>query len=110
MSDEITMPPAEAKRWAKLAETLLEERLKRWNALHPSGTPVRYHPVIGDPKSRPARTRGEAYLLSGHTPVVFLVGVAGCVALDALVCDVECSECLQSLSQLRKAAQAGGNE
>ncbi len=28
------------------------------------------------------RTRSAAYILSGHTPVVFVEGLAGCVLLD----------------------------
>jgi hypothetical protein len=30
------------------------------------------------------RTRSAAYVLSGHTAVVFVDGVSGCVALDAV--------------------------
>ena len=30
------------------------------------------------------RTRSDAYVLSGHTAVVFITGVSGCVALDAV--------------------------
>jgi hypothetical protein len=55
-----------------------------WNAKHPEGSHVFYHPVIGEPGSMEYQTRGEAFVLSGLTAVVFLIGKAGCVALDAL--------------------------
>jgi hypothetical protein len=55
-----------------------------WNHEHPVGTAVVYHPVIGEPAGRETKTRSEAYVLGDHTAVVFVEGVAGCVALDAL--------------------------
>jgi hypothetical protein len=63
---------------------VLLERCRLWNAAHREGCHVFYHPVIGEPGSMEYQTRGEAFVLSGHTAVVFLIGKAGCVALDAL--------------------------
>ena len=55
-----------------------------WNRAWPVGTRVVYHSVIGEAKGIHTRTRSQAYVLSGHTAVVFVEGVAGCVALDAV--------------------------
>lgn len=57
-----------------------------WNHEHPVGTPVIFHPVIGEQKGRNDKTAGEAYLLGDHTAVVKLEKTPGCVALDA--CEV----------------------
>ena len=63
----------------------LIQRCAAWNAAYPIGTEVEFHPVIGAHAHRKTRTTSEAYVLSGHTAVVALEGVAGCVALDACV-------------------------
>lgn len=55
----------------------------RWNKANPIGTTVKYHPVIGGPKYAITTTKSEAYVLSGHTAVLFVEGISGCVALDA---------------------------
>ena len=52
-----------------------------WNACHAVGIQVHYANVIGDP-TKIYRTRTEAQVLSGHTPVVWLEGKAGCVCLS----------------------------
>ncbi len=72
----------------------LEAECIVWNHKHPIGTPVLYRSVTGYkagetlrwPPPMETKTRSEAYVLSGHTAVVFVEGVAGCVALDA--CEV----------------------
>ena len=61
----------------------LAARCEEWNAAHPVGTQVMYHPVIGAPAFRVRKTRSAAQVLSGHTAVVWLEDEAGCVALDA---------------------------
>ena len=63
----------------------LLQRCRKWNLAHPVGSEVRYHPVINGPEYRLRKTRGEAFVLSGHTACVFLEGESGCVALDACV-------------------------
>lgn len=63
----------------------LEERCRQWNVTHPIGAVVEYHSTIGAYRHIVTRTRGEAYVLSGHTAVCFIEGIPGCVALDALV-------------------------
>lgn len=55
-----------------------------WNAKHPVGTLVDYSSVIGEKPTFQGKTRCVAYVLSGHTPVVFLEGKSGCVALEAV--------------------------
>ena len=65
-----------------------QEELKRqcegWNMANPIGTPVEYHSIIGHPAFRMTRTRTVAQVLSGHTAVVWVDGMAGCVALAAV--------------------------
>ena len=62
----------------------LQRRCDRFNELHPVGAAVRYHPVIGEKKHRETKTRSAARVLSGHSPVVWVEGEAGCVHLDAI--------------------------
>lgn len=62
----------------------LQERCDRFNERFHVGTPVKYHPVIGEVPGRETRTVGPAQVLSGHTAVIWLEGVRGCVALDAV--------------------------
>ncbi len=51
-----------------------------WNVAHAIGTSVRVRRDNGDVTA--TRTRSEAYLLSGHTPVIFLDGISGAYLLD----------------------------
>lgn len=62
----------------------LAERCERFNERYPVGTAMNYHPVIGEQAKVVVRVTSAAYVLSGHTPVCFVEGVSGCVALDAL--------------------------
>ncbi len=55
-----------------------------WNHEHPVGTAVIYHPVIGEKPGRETKTTTAAYVLGGHTAVLFVEGESGCVALDAI--------------------------
>jgi hypothetical protein len=54
-----------------------------WNAKHPIGTEVCFHPVIGRSECRAGKTTSLAWVLSGHTAVVFLSSERGCVAIEA---------------------------
>lgn len=60
----------------------LEQQCRDWNARYPVGTFVEFYPVAGEPDYRTRKTRSEAYVLSGHTAVIFLENESGCVALD----------------------------
>lgn len=58
---------------------------RAWNESHPLGTPVIYHPIIGDNEGRrETETTSDAFVLAGHTVCVFVQGVSGCVALEAI--------------------------
>jgi hypothetical protein len=70
----------------------LERECQEWNEKNPIGTSVQFHPVIGGLGYRVRKTRTEAYVLSGHTAVVFLEGESGCVALDACLVNPTPSE------------------
>ena len=62
---------------------VLEAECIVWNDHYSVGTLVDFHPVIGEPKSRPGHTTTKAQVLGGHTAVVWLDSESGCVALDA---------------------------
>lgn len=51
-----------------------------WNRHHPVGTPCVYTNDLGVETA--SRTRSEAMVLGGHTAVVWIDGVSGCVSLD----------------------------
>ena len=66
-----------------------EKAAAKWNQRFPVGTRVHYWSVLPDARGRGGKakytvTRSEAYVLSGHTAVVFVEGVSGCVALSHL--------------------------
>ena len=66
------------------AERLHQERLQaicdQWNSAHPVGAEV---VVLTDTKGPIfTRTRSEAQVLSGHTPVIWLEGISGCYDLE----------------------------
>ncbi|MFI6228595.1 hypothetical protein ACIBCR_14940 [Micromonospora echinospora] len=52
-----------------------------FNDTHPLRTPVRYWKGVREGDGKTARTRTPAQLLGGHTAVVWLEGVSGCIAL-----------------------------
>ena len=55
-----------------------------WNQRFPVGTPVRYHPIIGDKEFITSKTRSEAWELGHGAPVVKIEGRTGGVALEAI--------------------------
>jgi hypothetical protein len=67
-------------------EEALQRQCDDWNRLHPARVRVLFHPVIGEPEGRERFTKTSAYVLSGHTAVIYLEGESGCVALEA--CEV----------------------
>lgn len=68
----------------QLSMKQLEETCDRWNQRYPVGTPVVYHPVLGERAGHETKTTSPASILSGHSAVLFVEGVSGCVALEAL--------------------------
>lgn len=65
----------------------LEAKVAAWNTAHPLGTLVKaYLLTIGDDlHARTRRVRAPAEVLGGHTPVAWIEGVSGCVALTHVV-------------------------
>ncbi|MGW1059330.1 hypothetical protein [Micromonospora rubida] len=61
--------------------TAQHDLARAFNDASPIGTPVRYWRGARDGDGRTARTRTAAQLLGGHTAVVWLDGVSGCIAL-----------------------------
>ena len=53
----------------------------RFNAQYPKGTHVDYWPGVREGPGRADVTASEAFLLGGHTPVVFILGERACIAL-----------------------------
>lgn len=62
----------------------LQKIVDEWNASNTIGRAVIYHPIIGEPKGIKTKTKGAAFVFSGHTPCIFVQGVFGCVALEAI--------------------------
>ena len=58
-----------------------QAKVDRWNAAHP-GDPIDVTYVKDDNSVVNTTTRSRAELLSGHTAVIWLIGVRGCVMLD----------------------------
>jgi hypothetical protein len=56
-----------------------------WNRIYPVGTHVTVRLDLGEVKK--TRTRSMAELLGGHTPVVWLDGIAGCYLLERVAPD-----------------------
>lgn len=54
--------------------------IRDWNEAHPIGTDVIFRRDVGEPLE--TKTCSRAQLLNGHTAVIWLDGVSGCVALD----------------------------
>ncbi len=63
----------------------LQLKCEVWNRRHEVGCAVEYHPIIGEAGHINTTTRSKAYVLSGHTAVLFVKGVSGCVALEAVI-------------------------
>lgn len=53
----------------------------QFNDLVPVGSEVVYWPGEREGEGRPSKTRTEAWLLGGHTPVVMVEGYPGGIAL-----------------------------
>lgn len=61
----------------------LGDVVKFWNERYPIETEVKYFPIIGGKTFGFTKTIGAAWVLSGHTAVIQIEGVRGCVALQA---------------------------
>jgi hypothetical protein len=48
----------------------------------PTGTPVRYWPLACEGEGTVGTTRTPVHLLGGHTLVVWIEGVSGCIGLS----------------------------
>jgi hypothetical protein len=68
----------------KKTSVKLERAVADWNRRHGVGALVKYHRIIGEGEGVATKTRSEAWVLSGHTAVVMVEGVSGCVALEAV--------------------------
>lgn len=58
------------------------ERVAQWNARYPVGTAVTVERDNG--ACERTATRSEAWMLSGHTAVVMVDGIAGCYLLSRI--------------------------
>ncbi len=64
----------------------LQKQCDNFNARTPVGSMVRvWTAVRGEGPGKVGLVRYRAYVLSGHTPVVFVEGIRGCVALSHVV-------------------------
>ncbi len=58
-----------------------DQKVEKFNATCPVGTDVRFWPGAREGDGIASKTRSEAQVLSGHTPVVWVENYAGCIAL-----------------------------
>lgn len=71
-----------AAEWKRQEQDWENRRaVERFNETTPAGSPVLYWPGARIGEGRPSTTRSRAQLLSGHTPVVWVEGHSGCIAL-----------------------------
>lgn len=63
-------------------KTSPQDEADQFNALVEVGDSVDYREIRGEGAATRHRTRSAAYVLSGHTAVVFLEGKVGCVCTD----------------------------
>lgn len=61
--------------------TAEEVIVERFNERHPIGTAVRYWTGRRQGSGELTETRTPASVLGGHTPVIWVTGHAGCIAL-----------------------------
>lgn len=73
----------DTKRPKQATPAELKRAVDAFNKKFPVGTEVLYRSSPGGPVLR-TKTRSEAEVLSGHTAVVWVDYVSGCVALDAV--------------------------
>lgn len=60
----------------------MQAQVARFNADHPPGSRViAWKGIMGDGPGVEGEVRSPAYVLSGHTPVVHVTNISGCVAL-----------------------------
>jgi hypothetical protein len=57
-----------------------QQAIERWNKKYPVGTPVTVR--LDDGSVNETKTRSAAYVLSGHTAVIFVDGISGCYLLS----------------------------
>lgn len=60
----------------------LQKLVDKWNKQFPVGTQVRYWTGVREGIGNLSFTKTAAEVLEGHTAVVWLDGVSGCVALS----------------------------
>jgi len=65
-----------------ISRVLPERLVADFNARTPVGTSVRYWTGMREGEGKVSTTRTPAHVLGGHTAVVWLEGVSGCVALS----------------------------
>ena len=68
-------------RTKKSTEKLMQQ-VESFNKKNSIGTSVRYWKFTREGDGLESKTRSEAILLGGHTPVVWVEGEPGCIALS----------------------------
>lgn len=70
----------------KPSQKQMQAQVKRFNAALPPGSRVvAWKGVMGDGPGIEGEVRAPAYILSGHTPVVHITGISGCIALSHVI-------------------------
>lgn len=65
----------------RVKNSIKAKTVEMFNRNNPVGTPVRYWTGAIEGEGKTGKTRSEAQLLGGHTPVVWVDTHAACVAL-----------------------------
>lgn len=58
----------------------LQQQCDAWNAAHPIGTSVVVRKDNGI--NQQSQTSSEAYVMGGHSAVIFITGISGCYDLN----------------------------
>jgi len=64
-----------------MASKQAQRKCDAFNKAHPVGSTVRYWKGAREGEGNLGETRSEAHVLGEHTAVVWISGVAGCIAL-----------------------------
>ncbi len=65
----------------KLSVKAMAAKVEAFNARHKVGDTILVWPGVREGEPVPVQIRFEAQILSGHTPVVYVTGGHGCIAL-----------------------------
>ncbi len=66
----------------RMTQARMQARCDRFNADHPVGSDVMFFNGLVGEDGQIGAIKAPAHILSGHTPVVWIEGARGCIALS----------------------------